>query len=327
VDNSGGSPIKRAIMRLTSRSTENQDTRQRLRKFLPYFLIFSMFVPVSNLLTYPLFASESNRVSTGFTSDQELFASPIRLRNLSHGLPFAIQSATYGNLTKESTRQAIKKIGNIVIFLNKKTYHCGFTESQNTLHKVAKKFMPEEFKSYGLLDFRYLQCGFCHQRNYLLTEILNSYGLTSNLVSLNEHVVGRVMINNEDYFIDSDYGVGPFPVSKRFDISFITREYRKAGAREYQISAILRAFATTQDDQDYDLNKLRSIQESQEKILNNLNFILTFIVLLVVSCLFRLRNIRLRNRRKFTLQRLMNNRVKGTKVEWAQTGSNRRPTD
>lgn len=302
VDYSGGDSLaKEVVKRLSFRYLRNHKIYRNIGKISLVSFVFLLFIPVSNLLTHPLFTSESNAVSTGFTTDQELFSSFIRFRNLSHGIPFEGQSSTYDNLAKESTQQAIDKIHNIAVFLNKKNYHCGFTESQNTLHKVAKIFMPKEFKEYGLLDFRYLQCGFCHQRNFLLTEVLNSYGLVSNLVSLNEHVVSRVVINNEEYFVDADYGIGPFPVSKRYDNSFITREYKNAGALENQVFAILRAFETTQDDEDYDLNKLRNIQGSQEKNLDALNFILTFMVLFIISCLLRLMDIRLRNRRIFRL--------------------------
>jgi len=267
---------------------------------LPTLILVLLFIPTSNLLTFPLFISESNAVRTRFVSDQKLFPSPIKLRNLSDGLPFKDHAlSAYPELAKTSTQQDINKVRRIITAINKKTYHCEFNEPQNFLHTVAQKIVPTNFKEYGLLDFRYLQCGFCHQRNYLLVEILISHGFASKLVGLNGHVVGSVFISNKEYFVDADLDVGPFLVNKRFSTSFITSQYKNKVDSESKLNQYLFAYATTQDDSDYDLANLRRIQELQEKTLNFLNFTLTLSIILLILCSYRIVVLQIRKRKNF----------------------------
>ena len=259
------------------------------KKLVGSFLLLVLVIPVSNLLTYPIFISESNAIRTGFKSDQDLISNPFKLRNLSLILPFERMSITdHHDLANTSTQEVLAKVNKIVILVNKKTYHCGPDKSQNILQVVGEFFSPVIFNDEGLLDFRYFQCGFCSQRNYLLVEILESYGFTVKLIGLNGHVVGSVLIKGQEYFVDSDFGIGPFPVSEGLNATFISDQYKKVVESKSQLDTIVFAYTITEDDGVYELSRMHKLQESQEKILNFLNFILTFGILIIISYLFRI---------------------------------------
>jgi hypothetical protein len=265
------------------------------KKLVGSFLLLALAIPVSNLLTYPIFISESNAIRTGFKSDQDLISNPFKLRNLSPILPFERMSITdHHDLANSSTQEVLAKVNKIVILVNEKTYHCGPDKSQNILQVVGEFFSPEIFNEEGLLDFRYLQCGFCHQRNYLLIEILESYGFTVKLIGLQGHVVGSVLIKGQEYFVDSDFGIGPFPLSKRLNATFISDQYKKVVEKKSQLDTIVFGYTIAEDDRVYELSRMRELQESQEKILNFLNFILTFGTLIIISYFFRISNQRIR---------------------------------
>jgi hypothetical protein len=106
-----------------------------------------------------------------------------------------------------------------------------------------------------------------------------------------------VEIENKDYFVDADYGVGPFPVSERFNRSFLTTQYEEVVGPESELRIIVSAYTNTFDDSDYDLSNLRDIQQWQERFLDFLNFTLFLVMISVAAYLVLFVGIRVRHNR------------------------------
>ena len=66
----------------------------------------------------------------------------------------------------------------------------------------------------GLLVRSRFSCGFCHQRAYLLFELLRARGIEAIVFGLEGHVVTRFVLNQRTFIADPDYGVGPFEYSE-----------------------------------------------------------------------------------------------------------------
>jgi hypothetical protein len=260
-----------------------------LKRFVLLLLGLSMFIPISNFLTFPLLVSDSNAIKIGFQSDQKLFSNPLKLRNSSLKLlPESYSHKDSLNLINASTQKTINEVHKIVNLVYESTYHCPYDAPQSILHYFAQLLSPSQFKEEGLLDFRYFQCGICHQRNFLLNEILRSQGFATNLLGINGHVVVTIEINEFNYFVDSDFGIGPFPIEERFNKAFIVDQYQDIVDSKSELEKIIFAYTIKEDDGNYELTRLRQIQESQINFFNIFNFFLTLGTLLVFSLLFRM---------------------------------------
>lgn len=62
----------------------------------------------------------------------------------------------------------------------------------------------------GLLTRRRNLCGFCHQAAHIEAAALRRNGVEAQVFGLSGHVVVRADIDGRTYYLDPDYGVGPF---------------------------------------------------------------------------------------------------------------------
>jgi hypothetical protein len=88
--------------------------------------------------------------------------------------------------------------------------------------------------------------------------------------------------------VDSDFGIGPFPIEERFNKAFIVDQYQDIVDSKSELEKIIFAYTIKEDDGNYELTRLRQIQESQINFFNIFNFFLTLGTLLVFSLLFRM---------------------------------------
>lgn len=134
--------------------------------------------------------------------------------------------------------------------VNRATYHCDVASSAQGLAAwLAAGSLPEMDK-YGYLHPGLLRCGFCHQRAFVLAETLRRGGVTdATTVGINGHVITALSNGGVKYMADGDYGVGPiaFPVSSEAAAPYYSAELIQPAWRE----AVLTAFKTTSDDNDY----------------------------------------------------------------------------
>jgi hypothetical protein len=74
------------------------------------------------------------------------------------------------------------------------------------LHAAGFTYVTEQ----GLLTSRRNLCGFCHQAAHIEAAALRRHGIEAQVLGLNGHVVVRANIDGATYYLDPDYGVGPF---------------------------------------------------------------------------------------------------------------------
>lgn len=121
------------------------------------------------------------------------------------------------------------------VFLSK--YHCLDLEpEQYWLDRVIRDFIRLEFNEklrgvlghsniagfyspvpQGVLDVELMSCGLCHQRAYILAKILVENDVDAYSFGLNGHVVTRYEWAGDTYFVDPDYGIGPFKLDENFE--------------------------------------------------------------------------------------------------------------
>jgi hypothetical protein len=250
----------------------------KIMRLLSKIPILFFFIPISNLLTLPFLQTDFLIASKESTPKKTAMDEILSIRNsFKNPIIKELENTKNWENFSRSREENLKKIEEIVNSVYFQTSHCGYNQTQNILHAIAKIVFPDTFKSDGILDFRYLYCGFCHQRNFLLIEILEKNGYPSELIGLNGHVVGRVETNQELFYVDADYGVGPFPVIKSTSESYIRYKYSNYPNK---LNAIVDSYVVTQDDGFYDLERLRNNQDSQVFIFNFLNILLTLIILI-----------------------------------------------
>lgn len=90
------------------------------------------------------------------------------------------------------------------------TYNC---DPDNFVLSIIERALAgvhaDDLFDQGILVKERFTCGYCHQRAFLLVSELRSAGLTAEVFGLNGHVVARVLMGDDYYLTDPDYGVGP----------------------------------------------------------------------------------------------------------------------
>ena len=89
-----------------------------------------------------------------------------------------------------------------------------------------------------MVTLQNFQCGLAHQRASILYQILFDAGIKSSVVQMGGHAVVLAWINNQFYFLDPDFGVGPISV-KRLDntiesLQKVKRLYIQKGVSDSQ---------------------------------------------------------------------------------------------
>lgn len=76
-------------------------------------------------------------------------------------------------------------------------------------NKLRGFLAPEQ---QGVLSPELISCGLCHQSAYILARILRDNGIDANVFGLIGHVIVKFKANTGMYYVDPDFGVGPFKV-------------------------------------------------------------------------------------------------------------------
>jgi hypothetical protein len=90
--------------------------------------------------------------------------------------------------------------------------HCTPEDSirQSWLLHVLRQLGFSAVTEHGLLTSHGNLCGFCHQAAHIEATALRRAGAEAEVFGLNGHVVVRMQDGADAYFIDPDFGVGPF---------------------------------------------------------------------------------------------------------------------
>ena len=100
--------------------------------------------------------------------------------------------------------------------------------------------------NHGMVTLQNFQCGLAHQRASILYQILFNAGIKSSVVQMGGHTVVLAWINNQFYFLDPDFGVGPISV-KRLDSTIksfkkVKRLYIQQGVNDSQATWLASLF-------------------------------------------------------------------------------------
>jgi hypothetical protein len=176
----------------------------------------------------------------------------------------------------------------MMAFVHNDTFHCKYYQTHNKVHYLASLLLPILFKEYGLIDWRYFQCGFCHQRNLLLTRILNASGFDAKLIGLDGHVITEITIEKEKYWVDADYGVNIFKKPLEVEVERVVREAYSSTRftnnketpelKKRKFDQLIKAYQDYSNDSYYDLTFMRWLEKSQRIALNVIGLSISLLV-------------------------------------------------
>ncbi len=98
-------------------------------------------------------------------------------------------------------------------------YHCeDNAAAQSWLISLRTAAHLQAAETEGVLAAEGLRCGLCHQVSYVAASALRRGGVEAEVFGLTGHVVVRFVTGGREYFIDPDWGLGPFdPSSPHFE--------------------------------------------------------------------------------------------------------------
>ena len=191
--------------------------------------------------------------------------------------------------TEESDLGFIKRITDTIHLT---TYHCAPDEYKLTwIEQIiwwsrGKNFLFQQ----GILTRSRFSCGFCHQRAFLVHQILKQNNIESEVFGLNGHVVNKITLDGEVLFTDPDYGVGPFP-RKSDPVQMgriIESTYSKAPVGD--IPRLTSMYLTIEDNRSYGEGYLEYIERQQIRFFHEANvlaYLSTVVVLLTLFSVWR----------------------------------------
>lgn len=105
----------------------------------------------------------------------------------------------------------------------------------------------------GVLVRERFHCGYCHQRSFILLEILQERfersGAVAHMQGLNGHVVLQFEVGGRTFLTDPDYGVGPFEYHR--EDSVLSTEVTKAYAGIPNLNQMLSMYLSRKDNLAY----------------------------------------------------------------------------
>ncbi|MFU0507711.1 hypothetical protein [Pseudaminobacter sp. NGMCC 1.201702] len=102
----------------------------------------------------------------------------------------------------------------------------------------------------GILVRSRFDCGYCHQRAFLVKDLLHDAGIEAEVWGLNGHVVLRLDHAGQAYFVDPDLGPGPFAVNlDGGPMIDVARVYANSSAAN--VDALRLIYADASDDAPY----------------------------------------------------------------------------
>jgi hypothetical protein len=122
-----------------------------------------------------------------------------------------INESRFAKKAEETSLDYLQRVTQMV---HLSTYHCETSDFRTSyLDDLAfwLIFQPgEDLFSQGLLYGPRFTCGFCHQRAFIVHSLLTDNAISSEVFTLDGHVVVRAIVEGAAYFLDPDFGVGPF---------------------------------------------------------------------------------------------------------------------
>lgn len=172
-------------------------------------------------------------------------------------------------------------------------YFCDYTARENLFERMATPF-SKTWNEVGFLQpDRY--CGFCHQKSYIVANILKRNGVDAAVLGINGHVVVLVKEGGAEYIFDPGSGVGPMPYQDNM-IGHIPIFYGPYATNGW----LLKPFATSKDDDYfYSMQWLNDAEKEQNRALYIVKAVYAVCVALFVfhTC-FLLWNIFMTRRRR-----------------------------
>lgn len=166
--------------------------------------------------------------------------------------------------------------------------HCTPVESiahswlLHALHAAGFTYITEQ----GMLTSRRNLCGFCHQAAHIEAAILRRNGVAAEAFGLTGHVVVRATIDGGTYYLDPDYGLGPF---REIDPDFAARLVAAYAPFSDQVAALAPSYYLTRDDNlpYYTDGYLETVARQQDVLLVIQDLLLALAVVLGAVCLWR----------------------------------------
>lgn len=131
----------------------------------------------------------------------------------------------------------------------------------------------------GGLAIEITLCGLCHQTAYFLAKILADNGVPSTAFGLNGHVVTRYEWQGEVFYIDPDFGVGPFEAGDSLKKS-IEIAYAQVADKEKVNQVVAMYLSEGNNGPYYSMGYLNRYALSQR-----VSFYLQGVILLMLYCL------------------------------------------
>lgn len=118
----------------------------------------------------------------------------------------------------------------------------------------------------GVLVRERFRCGYCHQRAFLLLEMLQAHfartGATAEMLGLNGHVVLQFRMQGRTFLTDPDYGVGPFAYHS--EDNALAREVASAYVGLPNLNQLLSMYLSREDNGAYSsTHSFNSIKSKQ----------------------------------------------------------------
>lgn len=134
----------------------------------------------------------------------------------------------------------------------------------------------------GVLVRERFRCGYCHQRSFLLMEMLQARfersGAVAQMHGLNGHVVLQFAVQGRTFLTDPDYGVGPFEYHS--DDSALSREISQTYAGVPNHKQMLALYLSREDNRAYSsTDSFNTIKSKQLWWFRFSNFVGAFLLL------------------------------------------------
>lgn len=138
---------------------------------------------------------------------------------------------------------------------------------------LADSFGLQDQHLVGLLSARNFVCGYCHQTAYIAARALINGGVAADVFNLNNHVITRFFSDNRTFYLDPDFGVGPFSVEDPEFENTIKAAYRPITS-DSQYFDVINGMLNKKDDQPYfSMDVLGKLANRQENLIAAEDFI------------------------------------------------------
>lgn len=186
----------------------------------------------------------------------------------STGLPIRLHILSDRKFSRGDEESVLGWSRRISSMVHLTTSHCA---PEPTNLSWVEKYLHERWPdsaslfSEGVLVRSRFYCGYCHQRAYFVHEALVDEGISSEVFSLEGHVVVRFWVAGEIFVLDPDYGIGPFRWSddEQELLTRVRREYAYSGFENVERVAAL--YASMNNNHAYSNGYLDRARDEQKR--------------------------------------------------------------